>query len=252
MEGRRVAPETETGVTQMRVLLVESNASQAQAVELILNRAGMVVETADSAEDGVDQAMHYDYDIVVLNMKMPDMRGLDFLKRLRRNKINTPVLSVQAGGTTADSVAALNAGGDDYLPMPFDGNELTARVVSLVRRSRSFASSDINLGNMTLNLDSKRVAIDGAEVRLSGKEYQLLELLVMRRGTSVTKEMILNHLYGGLDEPEAKIIDVFICKIRKKMKGMVGAGIETVWGRGYMMNEGPSATMQAPGAVRAA
>lgn len=223
----------------MRVLLVESNGSQAQSIELMLNRAGMVVETADRAEDGVDQALHYDYDIVVLNMSMPDMRGIDFIKRLRRNKVATPILSIHGSAAPADVVAALNVGGDDYLAVPFASQELVARVICLVRRSRNFASSDIELGNLSLNLDSKKVAIDGAEVRLTGKEYQVLELLVTRRGTAVTKEMILNHLYGGLDEPEAKIIDVFICKIRKKLSAMGGVAIETIWGRGYSVVEAP-------------
>ena len=236
----------------MRALLIERNDSQAQAVELILTRSGAVVEIADTAEDGVDLALNYDYDIILLGMNLADMRGIDVIKRLRRNKVAIPVLALSARTEVADRVAALNAGADDYLAKPFAGEELCARVTSLVRRSRGFASSDIAMGNLVLNLDAHSVSIDGKDVHLTGKEYQVLELLVVRRDTAVTKEMMLNHLYGGVDEPEIKIIDVFVCKLRKKIRAMTGASIETVWGRGYLMCE-TAPTVAAPArGVRAA
>jgi two-component system cell cycle response regulator CtrA len=229
----------------MRILIIEHNASQAQAVELILNRGGAVVEIADTAEDGIELVKHYDFDLVVLNMGMPDMRGVDLLRNFRRNKVTVPVLAMQSNSTVADRVAALNAGADDYLPRPFAAEELSARVTSLVRRSRGFASSDISLGNLVLNLDAKSVSVGGRDVHLTGKEYQVLELLAMRRGTAVTKEMMLNNLYGGVDEPEAKIIDVFVCKLRKKLRAIEGATIETVWGRGYLLSEKTAAPVAA-------
>ena len=237
----------------MRILLIERNEAQAQAIELILTRAGAVVETTDLAEDGIDLVKNYDFDLVLLDMNMSDMRGIDVLRHLRRNKVTVPVLALSSRDGVTEKVAALNAGADDYLVRPFHGDELAARIVSLVRRSRNLASSDVELGNLVLNLDDKTVKVDGAEVRLTGKEHQVLELLAMRRGTAVTKEMMLNHLYGGLDEPEAKIIDVFVCKLRKKLRaaGMARVSIETVWGRGYLMHETVAAATAAP-AVRAA
>jgi two-component system cell cycle response regulator CtrA len=123
---------------------------------------------------------------------------------------------------------------------PFHKDELVARIHAVVRRSKGHAQSVIHTGELQVNLDTKTVEVAGQRVHLTGKEYQMLELLSLRKGTTLTKEMFLNHLYGGMDEPELKIIDVFICKLRKKLATAAGGKnfIETVWGRGYVLREG--------------
>src|SRR6266566_6816332 len=122
---------------------------------------------------------------------------------------------------------------------PFHKDELVARIHAIVRRSKGHAQSVIQTGDLVVNLDTKTVEVNGARVHLTGKEYQMLELLALRKGATLTKEMFLNHLYGGTDEPEVKIIDVFICKIRKKLETASQGEhfIETVWGRGYRLGE---------------
>jgi two-component system, cell cycle response regulator CtrA len=130
-------------------------------------------------------------------------------------------------------------GADDYLTKPFHKDELVARIHAIVRRAKGHAQSVIHTGDLVVNLDTKTVEVEGERVHLTGKEYQMLELLSLRKGTTLTKEMFLNHLYGGIDEPELKIIDVFICKLRKKLASATGGEhyIETVWGRGYVLRD---------------
>ena len=122
---------------------------------------------------------------------------------------------------------------------PFHKDELVARIHAVVRRSKGHAQSVINTGDLCVNLDTKAVEINGPRVHLTSKEYQMLELLALRKGTTLTKEMFLSHLYGGMDEPDLKIIDVFICKLRKKLANASNGKnyIETIWGRGYVMRE---------------
>src|SRR4029078_1564539 len=139
-----------------------------------------------------------------------------------------------------DKVRGLGFGADDYMTKPFHKDELVARIHAIVRRSKGHAQSCIQTGDLVVNLDTKTVEVGGQRVHLTGKEYQMLELLSLRKGTTLTKEMLLNHLYGGMDEPQIKIIDVFICKLRKKLATAAGGKnfIETVWGRGYVLREG--------------
>jgi two-component system, cell cycle response regulator CtrA len=122
---------------------------------------------------------------------------------------------------------------------PFHREELVARIHAIIRRSKGHSQSMIRTGKVNVNLDAKTVDVENKTVHLTGKEYQMLELLSLRKGTTLTKEMFLNHLYGGMDEPELKIIDVFICKLRKKLAEATGGEnyIETVWGRGYVLRD---------------
>jgi two-component system cell cycle response regulator CtrA len=135
-------------------------------------------------------------------------------------------------------VKGLSLGADDFITKPFDKFELLARMQAVTRRSKGFSQPTLHLGPIELNLDSRAVNVDGQEVHLTGKEYSVLELLVLRKGMVLNKEAFLNHLYGGMDEPETKIIDVFVCKLRKKLALAGGDGlIGTVWGRGYVIRE---------------
>ena len=223
----------------MRVLLIEDDSAMARSVELMLKSEGFNMFTTDLGEEGLDLGKLYDYDIIVLDLNLPDMHGYEVLKRLRLAKIQTPVLILSGLSEPDDKVKGLGYGADDYLTKPFDKREFLARVQAIVRRSKGHADSVIETGKIKVNLDAKTVEVDGQRVHLTGKEYQMLELLSLRKGTTLTKEMFLNHLYGGMDEPELKIIDVFICKLRKKLANATGGDhhIETVWGRGYVLRD---------------
>ena len=223
----------------MRVLLIEDDSATAQSIELMLKSENFNVYVTDLGEEGIDLGKLYDYDIILLDLNLPDMSGYEVLRSLRVTKVKTPILILSGMAGIEDKVKGLGHGADDYLTKPFHKDELVARIHAIVRRSKGHAQSVIITGDLLVNLDQKTVEVDGARVHLTGKEYQMLELLSLRKGTTLTKEMFLNHLYGGMDEPELKIIDVFICKLRKKL-AMASHGrnyIETVWGRGYVLRE---------------
>ncbi len=223
----------------MRVLLVEDDTSTAKSIELMLKSEGYIVDTTDLGEDGLDLGKIYDYDIIILDLLLPDMHGYDVLKNFRDAKIETPIL-ILSGLTEMDSkIKGLGYGADDYLTKPFDKRELVARIQAIVRRSQGHSQSVISTGKVKVNLDSRTVEVDGKPLHLTGKEYGIIELLSLRKGSTLTKEMFLNHLYGGMDEPEVKIIDVFICKLRKKLQDATDGDnyIETVWGRGYVLRD---------------
>ncbi len=223
----------------MRVLLVEDDPHQARAVELMLRSEAMVVDTTGLGEDGLEIGRLYEYDIIILDLGLPDMDGLDVLRQLRATKVATPVLILSGMDDTDRKIKSLGLGADDYLTKPFEKGELVARLHAIIRRSKGHAASVIRTGRLSVDLDARAVTIDDAPVHLTGKEYGILELLALRKGTTLTKEQFLNHLYGGMDEPELKIIDVFICKLRKKLAAMSDGDsyIETVWGRGYVLRD---------------
>ena len=223
----------------MRVLLIEDDSSIAQSIELMLKSESFNVYTTDLGEEGVDLGRLYDYDIILLDLNLPDMSGFEVLRSLRVSKVKTPILILSGIASIEHKVKGLGYGADDYMTKPFHKTELIARVHAIVRRSRGHAQSVVQTGDLTVNVDAKTVHINQVRVNLTGKEYQMLELLSLRRGTTITKEMFLGQLYGGMDEPEIKIIDVFMCKIRKKLADASGGKdyIETVWGRGYRLRE---------------
>ncbi|MGR3486155.1 MAG: response regulator transcription factor CtrA [Paracoccaceae bacterium] len=223
----------------MRVLLVEDDPTVARSIELMLGHASFNTFVTQLGEEGIDLAKVYDYDIIVLDLNLPDMSGHEVLRQLRLARIDTPVLILSGESEAQSKVRGFEQGADDYLTKPFHRDELIARIHAIIRRSKGHAQSIIHTGALSVNLDDKTVACDGRPVHLTGKEYQMFELLSLRKGTTLTKEMFLNHLYGGMDEPELKIIDVFICKLRKKLNQANGGEnhIETVWGRGYVLRD---------------
>jgi two-component system, cell cycle response regulator CtrA len=223
----------------MRVLLIEDDNSTAQSMELMLKFEGFNVYTTDLGGEGVDLGKLYDYDIILLDLNLPDMSGFEVLRSLRVSKVKTPILILSALAGVEDKIRGLGFGADDYMTKPFHRDELVARIRAIVRRSKGHAQSVIQTGDLVVNLDTKTAEVNGARVHLTGKEYKILELLALRKGTTLNKEMFLNHLYGGMDEPEVKIIDVFICKLRRKLAAALDGKdyIETVWGRGYVLRE---------------
>ena len=223
----------------VRVLLIEDDSGTAQSIQLMLEFENMNVYATDVGEEGIDLAKMYDYDVIVLDINLPDISGYEVVRALRKAKTVTPILILSGLGSLEDKIKGFGLGADDFLAKPFHKDELVARINAIVRRSKGFAQSRIAVGDLVIDLDGKFAEVDGARLHLTGKEYRILELLALRAGSTMTKEMFLNHLYGGVDEPEVKIIDVFICKLRKKLANSSGgrAYIETVWGRGYTLRE---------------
>jgi two-component system cell cycle response regulator CtrA len=230
----------------MRALVIEDDPVSARLIESALASENVVFEPTDRGEEGLELAKLYDFDIIVLDLRLPDIDGYEVVRRLRAAKVKTPVLILSGKSDTMDKVKGLTNGADDYLTKPFNKAELVARIQAIVRRSKGHSESVIKTGRMVVNMDARSVEVDGRRLHVTGKEYSILELLSLRKGTTLTKEMFLDHLYGGLDEPELKIIDVFICKLRKKISNMTGGDsyIETVWGRGYVLKDPDPATVR--------
>ena len=240
----------------MRVLLVEGDVAAAQGLTRILQNAGFMVDHTDMGEEALEMLRHYDYDLTVLDLELPDMDGSDLVRRMRHARHPVPALVLSASTQASVRIRAFTAGADDVVSKPFDQTELVARIQAILRRSKGYAAPVLQIANLRLNLDSREVTVDERPVHLTGKEYSILELLVLRKGIVLTKDAFLNHLYGGMDEPEMKIIDVFICKLRKKLQ-LAGAGslIGTIWGRGYMLRDdvapaATSASLSAPSQSR--
>lgn len=225
----------------MHILLIEDDKAMNQNIALLLKRAGMTVESALLAKDGLELLKIYEYDLIILDLMLPDMTGADVLRSVRSSGIKTPVLILSAIELANKKVECLSCGADDYVNKPFNADELVARVNAIVRRSKGHAESTVNVGKMSIDLNTKVVTVDNKVLPLTAKEYALIELLALKKGATVSKEQFLNHLYNGMDEPEVKIIDVFFCKIRSKIKELSGGEdyITTVWGRGYILQEHP-------------
>jgi two-component system cell cycle response regulator CtrA len=225
----------------MHILLIEDTPASAKSIELLLVSEGHNVAGVSTGEEGVELADVYDYDAILLDLDLPDMTGCEVLRELRLQKVKAPVIVITATNDIETKVAALQSGADDYLTKPFHKAELIARINAVVRRSRGHGESVIRTGQIALNLDTRRAEVAGLPIHLTPSEYKILELLSLRKNTLLTKEMCLNHLYNGLSEPEIKIIDVFICKLRKKIAAATGGDgqIETVWGGGYMLRDAP-------------
>ena len=223
----------------MRVLLIEDDSATARSIVLMLQSDGLNVYTTDLGEEGIDLGKLYDYDIIVLDLQLPDMSGFEVLKSLRMEKVRTPVLILSGNVMVEAKVKALGFGADDYMNKPFHKDELVARIMALVRRSKGHSHPVITTGRLSVNLDAKTLEVDGNRVHLTAMEYLMLELLSLRKGTTQTKEMFMNYLYDGENDPETKIIDVFICKLRKKLAILCDGEhyIETIWGRGYTLSD---------------
>jgi two-component system cell cycle response regulator CtrA len=224
----------------MNLLLAEDDALLADALQQQLAKASFQVEWAENGAVAEYLLRKQDFDIAILDLGLPMVDGLTVLKRVREAGRTLPILVLTALDALEHRVAGLQAGADDYLTKPFDKRELMARIQAIVRRSKGHSQSVIKTGPITVNLDQRTVEVDQKQLDLTAKEYGIIELLSLRKGSTLTKEMFLNHLYGGMDEPEVKIIDVFICKLRKKIDKISPEGggcIETVWGRGYVLRD---------------
>jgi two-component system, cell cycle response regulator CtrA len=222
----------------LRILIVNGDASTARSLELIFKSEDFNVYVTDVGEEGLELGKLYDHDIIVLDSNLPDMSIIEYISRLRASRVATPILVLSANIEIEEKVRCLGLGADDYMIHPFHRDELMSRVRAIVRRFRGHAGSVITIGDIDLDLEHNIVRVRGIPIHLTGKEFKILELLFLRKNFTLTKDAILDNLYGGMDEPELKIIDVFICKLRKKL---VAAGsqtpISTVWGRGVMIRD---------------
>ncbi len=223
----------------MRVLLVDDDTSTAKSIELMLKAEGFVVDATDLGEDGLEIGKLYDYDIIILDLMLPDIDGYEVLRRLRAARVTTPVLILSGLSEPDQKIKGLGLGADDYLTKPFDKRELIARIHAVVRRSKGHSESVIRTGKLTVNLDTGMVEVDGQPLHVTVKEHGILQLLSLRKGVTLSKEKFLDHLYGGMDDPQLKTIDVFICKLRQKLAAATEGEnyIETVWGRGYVLRD---------------
>lgn len=232
----------------MKILLVEDDSNTAKTIQAVLCAENIVCDLSESGEEAFQIGKIYDYDVIILDLNLPDINGHDLLQRFRDSLINAPVLILSGLQSIQEKVRALGFGADDYMTKPFNTDELVVRLKALARRAEGHPSSIIRVGELQLNLDNQSIEARGHPLELTGKEYQILAFLILRKGATVTKGNFLNRLYTGLDEPEEKIIDVFMCKIRKKLVEMLGEEgknyIETIWGRGYVLRD-PTKTTPA-------
>jgi len=223
----------------MRILLIEDDTVTAHSIQLALKLENISLDWARLGKDGVELGKFNYYDAILLDFKLPDVSGFEVLSSLRTCRVKTPLLILSGLSEVDEKVSCLRCGADDYLTKPFHKDELVARIHAVVRRSKGLAQSIINTGDLCVDLDAKMVKVNGAPLHLTRKEYQMLEFLSLRKGSTLTKSMFLNNLYRGLDEPNGKIIEVFLSKLRKKIsRAAKGKNyIETVRGRGYVLRE---------------
>lgn len=223
----------------MRTLFIEDDFITAQSIQKLLQSEGYICDICDTGEDGLEVGKLYEYDLIILDLVLPDMEGFEVMRRLRASNIKTPILILSGMDDTNNKVKGLCAGADDYLTKPYSKDELIARINAIIRRTNGYSESIIKIGELEINLQTRIASVRGKILNLTGKEYAILELLAIRKGAALTKEAFLNHLYGGMDEPELKIIDVFICKLRRKLHEVTQQDgyIETIWGRGYMLRD---------------
>jgi two-component system cell cycle response regulator CtrA len=222
----------------MRILLIEDDTASAKAIELTLKAQGYVCDGAGEGDGGIELGKLFSYDLILLDIMLPDMDGFDVLRALRAAKIPTPILMLSGLSDPDHKIMGLYYGADDYLTKPFDNNELIARIQALVRRSNGHSESVILTGDIAVYLDKRTVLVKGQPLHLTGKEFDVLEQLSLRKGTPVSKESLFNHVYGEKTESNPNHIDSLIFKLRKKLSSATGgdAYIETIWKRGYMLN----------------
>lgn len=236
----------------MRILTIEDDPLISQRISAACIDEGFVCHCAETGTDGLEMLRYYDYDAVILDLVLPDISGVEILERTRAIKNSTPILVLSGISGTDDKVKCLSQGADDYLTKPFSRIELMARIYAIVRRANGYYSSIVSTGPLEIDIRQRLVRINGQDLNLTSKEYSILELLALKKGCVLSKETFLNHIYGGMDEPEVKIVDVFICKLRRKIAELAGGinFIETIWGRGYTLKIFPDVETTEPERIK--
>jgi len=223
----------------MRVLLVEDDAASANSIEKMLEPAGYVCEGMDLGESGFDLGKLFTYDLIILDITSPDSGGYEVLRRLRAAKIQTPILILSGLSEPDHEIMGLYYGADDYLTKPFSGEELIARIRAIVKRPQVNPETVIRIGEIDVNLNSCTVQVNGRHVHLTGREFEILALLSLRKGTIVSKEILANHLYGGVKKPASNGVLAYVSKLRRKLTAATGDDnyIRTVPGQGYLLDD---------------
>ena len=222
----------------MRLLLVQSNPAAAREATRVLSESGAIIDWVRSLNDAMMYLQAYEYDAIVMDRALEDMDGMEAVRWLRAHDFDTPLLLLleQCSGQTR--ARALRNGADDLLTKPFDRDEFVARIEAIVRRRHGHARSLLRVGPLEIDMASREVRVEGQSIGVTGKEYSILELMALRKGRVIAKQNFFDHLYSGLEGPETRVIDVFICNLRKKLSTWgVGSLIDTVRGHGYIMRE---------------
>lgn len=221
----------------MRILIADDDSSVIHALNLVLSRDQWVVETAENGQDAADLGRQEPYEAIILDVRFPDRSGIDVVREIRRSGRTTPILVISGLGEVEERIRALHAGADDFLPKPFNRQELRARLLTLIRRRHGHAAPVLDCGRLQIDLERRDVRVDGQDVGLSQREYQVLRALAMRANAVVDRETLLDTLYPLEESPDIKVIDIFVHKVRKKLEAALQgeSGIETRWGKGYML-----------------
>jgi len=217
----------------LRVLVIEDEPDLQQAICQALREDGYAVDSANDGSEGLFKALGNDYDILILDLMLPIMSGLELLGNLRKKK-QTPVLVLTAKDTVDDSFAGLDSGADDYLVKPFQLAELKARLRALIRRSAGQADPVIQVGPIKINTVARQVFVDDKPVELTAREYGLVELLALKRNRLVTRTMIYDHLFDENHDSMSNLVDVYISRLRSKLGKKF---ITTRRGEGYIVND---------------
>lgn len=231
----------------MRILIVDHNSESVSLISAVLSAADMTCDVVATGHQALSRLEAIEYDAILMELDLVDAHGFDILRKLRAARHCSPVILMTGSEEPATQVSGLHAGADDMLVRPFDPREVVARLRAIVRRSRGIVQSVIKCGDIALDLQARSVKVRSRRLALTRTEYQILEMLFLRRGSPVTKRSLLDNLYGGENEPHSKIIDVFMCKVRKRIETISpGAAncIETVWGQGYAVREPQRADRQ--------
>jgi two-component system OmpR family response regulator len=226
---------------QMRILVVEDDLKIASFVQKGLKSAGFAVDHAADGENGLHMALSEPYDAAIIDVMLPRLDGLSLIERLRREKINTPVIILSAKGSTDDRVKGLQTGSDDYLTKPFAFSELLARIQALIRRSSGLSEpTRLSVGDLSLNLVTREVIRGGNKIQLQPKEFSLLEYLMRNAERVVSKTMIMEHVWDYHFDPQTNVVEARMSRLRDKIdKGFKNKLIHTVRGVGYVLKEHP-------------
>jgi two-component system OmpR family response regulator len=220
----------------MRILIVEDDAVLAAALTRALNQAAYTVDLVDTGERANEALSGHTYDLVVLDIALPKLDGLTVLRRLRDRQVHVPVLILTARDTLEDRVIGLDSGADDYMTKPFDLPEFEARVRALIRRGQFSSSNSLTHGSLRFDTAAHRLFYKDQPVDISMRELAVIELLLSRQGRVVTKEHLVDHLFGWGDDVNSNAIEVYIHRVRKKLEPL-GIDIRTVRGMGYLLDK---------------
>lgn len=220
----------------MKILSYETEHNKKDVLPAFLRSRLVMVDEAKTPEDVCDFAKLYKYDAILLCLSADRADELELIRNLHGSRISAPVIVIARSMSQSARLQVLQAGADDLIVDALSHEEIFIKIHNLIRWSRGLQSSSVSIGKVEVNMSAKKLYANGKPITLTRKEYQIAEMLALRKGMVLSKEAILDHLYSGMDEPNPKIIDVFVCKIRKKLQSVgVDDFIETNWGRGYMV-----------------